>query len=438
MTEQRRVVLDAIEAGLDAIDPLRALEEHAQVEQGCLVVDGRQYRLDAYDRVVVFGAGKASLRVAEGLVVLLGDKISDGLVVVPNESSVSLARVDIMVADHPLPSQRSVMAAEAALRLASGLGPKDLMIACITGGSSSLLCAPPHGVSLEDKRALHQRLLSNGATIREINTVRKQVSRVKGGRLAAASSAGSILNLTVSDVAGDQLDLITDPTVANTTTARDAVEILHNLGLWENVAPSIRTHLLRNMDSESPSLDHLDVHTVTIATGNSARASMEAAVARHGVQPVWLGSSIEGAGHELGLFFGELAATSAREGTPFSRRSALLACGGEATANVDEYAQSFGMGGPCQELIIGAAERLRPEDRVALIAIDTDGADGSSQHAGAVVDGLTAERARGAGLSLARHLHEHRSSAFARELGDAVVTGPTGTNVNDMLAIVIM
>jgi glycerate 2-kinase len=438
MSAPRRVVLDAIEAGLDAIDPFMALQEHAHVENGCLTVDGREYLLDGYDRVVVLGAGKASLRVAEGLEVLLGERISDGLIVVPHESSVSLARVGIMVADHPLPSQKSVAAAEAALRLASGLGPKDLMIACITGGSSALLCAPPAGVTLEEKRDLHHRLLASGATIREINTVRKQVSRVKGGRLAAARSAGSILNLTVSDVAGDHLDLITDPTVPDTTTARNAVEILHNLELWDGIAPSIRTHLVKSANSDSVVLDHLDIHTVTIAAGNSARAAMEAAVARHGVEPIWLGTSLEGGGHELGKFFGELAATSAKQGTPFPRRSALLACGGEATAHIDEFASSFGLGGPCQELAIAAAQRLRPDDHVALVAIDTDGADGSSRHAGALVDGMTSERAASAGLGMARALSEHRSSAFARELGDAVITGPTGTNVNDMLAIVIL
>jgi glycerate-2-kinase len=438
MTQQRRVVLDAIEAGLDAIDPFVAVQEHVRVEDGRLQADGREYRLEGYERIVVLGAGKASLRIAEGLEVLLGERISGGLVVVPNESSASLARVAVMVADHPLPSPRSVHAAEAALRMASGLGPKDLMIVAITGGSSALLSAPPDGVSLEDKRHLHHRLLASGATIREINTVRKQVSRVKGGRLAAASSAGSILNLTVSDVAGDQLDLITDPTVANSTSASDAIVILHDLGLWEGLAPSIHAHLTRSARSEPVMLDHLDIHTVTVATGSSARSAMEAAVSRHGIHPIWLGTSIEGTGHDLGLFFGELAAASAREGKPFSRRSALLACGGEATAQVDELASSFRMGGPCQELAIGAAERLQPVDHVAVIAIDTDGADGSSNHAGAIVDGLTAARARGAGLSLSRLLLEHRSSAFAHELGDAIVTGPTGTNVNDMIAIVIM
>src|ERR1700682_2465740 len=297
MSAPRRVVLDAIEAGLDAIDPFMALQEHAHVENGCLTVDGREYLLDGYDRVVVLGAGKASLRVAEGLEVLLGERISDGLSVVPHESSVSLARVGIMVADHPLPSQKSVEAAEAALRLASGLGPKDLMIACITGGSSALLCAPPAGVTLEEKRDLHHRLLASGATIREINTVRKQVSRVKGGRLAAASSAGSTLTLTVSDVAGDHLDLITAPTVPDTTTARNAVEILHNLELWDGIPRSIRTHLVQSANSDSVVLDHLDIHTVTIAAGNSARAAMEAAVARHGVEPIWLGTSPRGGGH---------------------------------------------------------------------------------------------------------------------------------------------
>lgn len=435
--ELREIALDAIETGLTAIDPLAALQAQARVDENILRIADRQYVLDSYDRVVVLGAGKASIRVAEGIELLLGDRISEGLVVTPMENPTHLRRIRTMTADHPLPTERSLLAAEAALKIASEIGPRDLMIACITGGSSALLCAPPPGVTLEEKRALNQRLLASGAAIREINTVRKQVSCVKGGRLAAASHAAAILNVTVSDVAGDHLDLVTDPTVPNSTSPQDAIDILQDLKLWNRVAPAIRQHLREIATHSVPTLADRDIFSVTVVNGKSARQAMQAVAARHGFQPIWLGTTIEGIGHEVGVVLGDISGTSHREGTPFSRRSLLLACGGEASVNIGDDEALFGLGGPCQELALGAAERLRADDAVALVAIDTDGSDGSSRYAGAVVDGLTEKRARSAGLSLSRAWREHRSSDFLQTLGDGLRTGLTGTNVNDMLAVVI-
>jgi glycerate-2-kinase len=238
-------------------------------------------------------------------------------------------------------------------------------------------------------------------------------------------------------VAGDHLDLVTDPTVPNSTTAHDAIDVLQELKLWNRVAPAIREHLLKIAELPVPTLADRDIFTVTIVNGKSARQAMQAVAVRHGLEPVWLGTTIEGIGHEVGVVLGDMSRTSYREGTPFSRRSLLLACGGEASVNVGDDEALFGLGGPCQELALGAAERLGPDDAVALVAIDTDGSDGSSRYAGALVDGLTEGRARGAGLSLTRASREHRSSDLLQELDDGLRTGLTGTNVNDMLAVVI-
>ena len=421
-------------AGLEAVDVGRATAAAVALDGEELRVDGVPYALDAGGRVLIVGAGKASLAIAQTLESILGERIDGGAIAVRSGEEEELARVEVLSADHPLPSDHSVAAGTRLLEVASDAGERDVVIACFTGGSSSLASVPPAGVGPEEKRMLHELLLSSGIGIVEINTVRKHVSAIKGGRLAAAAAPARLVNLSVSDVAGDPLDAITDPSVRDSSSAADAVATLRRHGLWDRTPDPVRTHLSSGA-AESPALDGAEIQTVLLATGATACDAMALEAAGFGLAPVVISTTLEGEARELGRTLANLARSSAERGTPFTPGTVLLGCGGESTVTLAREG-SFGDGGPNQEAALAAAIELAGAP-VAAVFLDTDGSDGGTAHAGAIVDGASAARAAEAGIDLRAALVEHRSSDPFTQLGDAIVTGPTGTNVNDLFAIVV-
>lgn len=430
----RAAALRVALAGLEAADAARATANVVSFDGERLVVDGVEYPLAEDGKVIVVGAGKASLAIVETLEQILGARLDHGAVAVRAGEERPLGRIEVLTADHPLPTDRSVVAAGRLLELAAGAGERDIVIACFTGGSSSLACAPPPGVSGEDKRALHELLLSSGMGIVEVNTVRKHVSAIKGGRLAAATHPARLVNLSVSDVAGDHLDAITDPSVPDSSRAEDAVATLNRYGLWDRIPDSVRDHLATEA-AHSPELDESRIQSLLLATGATACDAMALEATALGLTPVTLSTTLEGEAREVGRLLANLARSSATGGSPFRPGTVLLGCGGESTVTLAREG-SFGDGGPNQEAAIAAALELDGAP-VAAVFLDTDGADGGTSHAGAVVDGLTASQAREAGVDLREALAGHRSREAFEALGDALVTGPTGTNVNDLFAIVV-
>lgn len=434
--ELRAAALGVAAAGLAACDPEQATRRVVRLEGERLVVDGVDYELAPDSRIVVLGAGKASLPIARALEGILGDRLTAGIVLVPGRrAAAALERIEVVSADHPLPTRRSAAAARKVLALAEREGPHDLVLACFTGGSSSLMSLPPEGVTLAEKRALHRVLLSAGMPITEVNAVRKHVSRLKGGRLAAAVAPARIVNLTVSDVAGNHIDAITDPTVQDTSTPADAIAILRAHGLWSVVAPSVRRHL--ELDAAaSPRLDGMEIQTVLLATGMTACDAMILEASTRGFPPVVVSHSLEGESREVGGLLLNLARQSYELGSPFAAPSMLVGCGGESTVSLAPRGR-FGQGGPNQEAALAAALQLRPEHRIAAVFLDSDGSDGGTEVAGGLVDGQTALAACDRGVDLRGALIDHRSTEALRALGDAVVTGATGTNVNDLFAVAI-
>jgi hydroxypyruvate reductase/glycerate 2-kinase len=422
----REAVLDVAQVGLAAGDPTDAVERRVSLRGRTLVVDERRYALDGAG-VVVVGAGKASLRLAQALEARVGACIDDGLVVVPEGGSGHLEHVACCEASHPLPDEHSAAAAEALLRLVREAGDR-LVITCFTGGSSSLACAPPPGVSLDEKRELHRLLLRSGASIVEINAVRKHVSALKGGRLAALAAPSPVIALTVSDVAGDPLDAISDPSVQDTTTRHQAVAVLKRYGLWQRVAPSIREHL-DEQGCESPVLDRSLLQSALLVTGKHVCDAMEQRARELGFQSTALPDA-EGESSMLGPALVSRIRTSGDDSGP----RMLVGCGGEATVTLGDEAV-FAAGGPNQEAALAAALTLGDGDSVAAVFLDTDGRDGGSSSAGALIDGRTAGRAREAGVDLAAALAAHRSGEAFGALGDAVALGATGINVNDLFVI---
>jgi glycerate 2-kinase len=437
-TDLRQVALEVVAAGLRAADPGRAVDGMVEVDGQYLRVGGRSFDLDAARSVVVLGAGKASLPIAAALERKLGDRLTGGLIVRRSGAPGLLSRVEILDADHPIPSEASLVAGQRLIERAAACGPQDLLITAFTGGSSALACLPPDGVPFEAKQALHSLLLDSGASIAEINTVRKHVSALKGGRLAVRAGGACILNLTLSDVVGDAVDLLCDVVVQDTTDVVGAIAVLQHYGLWDEVAPQVRRHL-EGPDADSPSLDDLDITTCVLVNGSTVVEQMADRVRAVGWTPVVLGSSLAGDAASLGGLLGALASESSVRGRPFEAGSVLVAAGGEATVSVHRGAGTIvGHGGPNQEVALAFARTVAETSaRVAAVFVDSDGSDGGTDAAGGCVDNTTCQRASDLAVDLDIALSQHDSMAALEQIGDLVMTGPTGTNISDLVVVAI-
>jgi glycerate-2-kinase len=358
--------------------------------------------------------------------------------VVPRNPAATPKRVTTMEADHPLPTSASLSAGRALIAMAETLGPRDLAICTFTGGSSALASVPAPGVSIAEKRDLHRLLLASGMSIVEINTVRKHVSAIKGGRLARAIHPAAIVNLTVSDVVGDPLDCITDLTVPDRSTAADAVLVLEEYGLMDTVPATVREHLRASPEAESPDLGDMDITSEIVARGADGSDAVVASARSRGLASVRLGALLEGDAATVGGVLATLARESQVHGAPWPRGAVLVGCGGECTVRLDSHEEShFGRGGPNLEAAVSAALALRQAHGVVALFLDTDGADGGTAVAGGLVDWSTEERSRALGVSLRSSLIAHTTMSALEAVGDAVVTGLTQTNANDLVLLVV-
>jgi len=430
----RAVALDVLSAGLRAADPGRALREIATRDGDVLRLGSTSYHLSDYDQVIVVGAGKASLPIAEVLSELLGEKLGGGIVVVRHGAAHAVPGLHIVEASHPVPDETSEHAGRLLLDLMASTGPNDLIIGCFTGGSSALVSVPPSGMSFSDKQQLHRLLLASGATINDINAVRKHVSAIKGGRLLAASPATAIVNLTVSDVVGNQADLITDPTAVDSTDPDIAIKVLHDFDLWNTMPQSVREHLTQAA-AHSPKL--LDKHVTTHVLVDGARScdAMSQKAQSLGWNPVNFGVRVEGEASTVGGLLATLAAEAHASGNPFQTPCVIFSAGGEMTVTLNQAL--LGAGGPNQEAALAFAHRLPEATPAAAVFMDSDGSDGGTIHAGGIADNSTAARARQLGLDLKTSLLGHSSTNALAALDDTLTTGPTGTNISDMWVVAV-
>lgn len=382
-------------------------------------------------RTVVVGAGKASARMAAGVDRAWPGDV-EGLVVTRYGYAMPAGRIEIAEAAHPVPDAAGERAARRVLALAEGLGEDDLMIALISGGGSSLLAVPADGLTLEDKRSVTAALLRSGATIEQINTVRKHLSAVKGGRLAAAAYPARTVGLLVSDVPGDDpATIASGPTAGEASTPADALAVLDRYDVA--VPAKVRAHLLRSPGCPAPTDVRLSRTENTVVA--APQRSLEAAAAtarRHGVTPVILGDAIEGEAREVATVMAGIARQVRRHRQPAPPPCVLLS-GGETTVTV----RGRGTGGRNVEFLLALAVALRGEPGVSALACDTDGVDGAAEVAGAYAGPDTLERARALGLSPRTMLDDNDAHRFFAALGDQIVTGPTLTNVNDFRAVLV-
>ena len=434
--ELRAAVLDLAEVALAALSPSAGLRRSVTLDGKVLLAGGRSYDLSAVDRLVLLGAGKASAELATAVEQLLGPRLDGGVLVVPHAAEKPVNRLTVLPGEHPVPGPASVAGARALLGQAGRLGERDLAICVFTGGSSALASLPPPGITPSDKARLHRLLLSSGMSVVEINTVRKHVSLIKGGRLARAIAPARILNLTVSDVVGDPLDCITDPTVQDTSTVADALSVLSEWELLDRVPESVRDYLVTCAETTSPDLRDADIHTILLARGQDGSDAVLKAAQARGFSGVRLGGSLEGEAATAGRVLATLARESRATGSPWPRGTVVVACGGECTVSLGPDADElFGRGGPSQEAAVGAALALDGAPGIVALFADTDGSDGGTAIAGGLVDSSTAGRAREQRLSLRKGLVDHATTALLEACGDAVLTGATQTNANDLIII---
>ena len=383
-------------------------------------------------RLVVIGAGKASAAMARAVEDAWRGPLG-GLVVTRYGYAVPCQRIEIVEAAHPVPDDAGVAAAERILETVRGLAADDLVLCLISGGGSSLLTLPPPGATLADKQALNRALLASGASIGEMNCVRRHVSAIKGGRLAAACHPARVLTLLISDVPGDRPgDIASGPTVADPTTCADALDIVRRYGI---AIPQPLRRLLESGEGESvkPGDPRLARAETRIVAAPQLALEAAAAVARaDGVAVHILGDSIEGEAKDVGKVLGAIALQVAERRQPFAPPCVLLS-GGETTVTV----RGGGRGGRNVEFLLALAIALDGAPGIHALAGDTDGVDGQEEIAGAVLMPDTLSRAWAQGLRPRERLDDNDGHGFFEALGDSVVTGPTLTNVNDFRAIVI-
>jgi glycerate 2-kinase len=388
-------------------------------------------------RTIVVGAGKAAAAMARAVEDHWQGDLS-GLVVTRYGHGVPCRRITVVEASHPVPDVAGEQAARRIIESVRGLGADDLVLCLMSGGASALLALPAPGLTLEDKRAVTRALLRSGATIGEINCVRKHLSAVKGGRLAAAAAPASVLTLAISDVPGDDPHVIgSGPTVADPTTFAEARAILAKYAI--EPPPAVAQRLAQSDDeTPKPGDPRLErARYILVATPGAALQAAAAAARAAGVTPVILSDRIEGEAREVAKVHAAIALSAARGeltvGDAPVPRPLVLLSGGEATVTV----RGKGRGGPNAEFVLALALALGQEKRVYVIACDTDGIDGTEDNAGAVAGPATIARAESLGLDLKAHLADNDAYGAFKCLEDLVVTGPTLTNVNDFRAILV-
>lgn len=382
-------------------------------------------------RTVIIGAGKASGAMAKALEDAWDGPL-DGIVVTRYGYRLPTERLEVVEAAHPVPDAAGREAAQRIFKAVQGLTEDDLVLALISGGGSALLAAPAEGISLEDKQVVNKALLASGATISEMNTVRKHLSAIKGGRLARAAYPAKVVALMISDVPGDDASIIASgPTVPDPSTNADAIAIVEKYGI--DLPLSVR-QVLETIEETPKAGDKCfdKVENVMIAT---PQASLEAAadVARAaGVTPVILGDSIEGESRDVGLVHVGIARQCAMRGQPMEPPCVLIS-GGETTITL----KGKGKGGPNTEFLLAMAIALDGMENIYALAGDTDGVDGSEDNAGALIYPHTLQRAEAAGINAKAMLANNDPYTFFKGIGDLLETGPTMTNVNDLRLVYI-
>lgn len=448
--ELRDRMLAVLQAALDAADPYVALRNTVQTDLHAnggmtLYVNESEYALDAFEHIYVVGAGKAGAPMAQAIGEALGDRITDGLVVVKTghshlPSNTRPANIAIREAAHPVPDAAGLEAGRAILEIANRAQENDLVIALLSGGGSALLVAPAEGITLDDLQAMTDALLASGATINEVNCLRKHCSAVKGGQLARAAHPATVITLALSDVIGSPLDVIASgPCVPDASTWEDAWTIVRRYGLQNKLPQSILDRLQAGQDGKIPDTPKPDdpifakTRSHVVADNRIAALSALRRAKNLGYNALLLTTYLEGEAAHVGKVAAGLGKEIRAHGTPI-RAPACLILGGETTVTLG---QDPGQGGRNQELALAAALALQEWPNITVISLATDGTDGPTDSAGGVADWQTVARGRDQGLDAEAHLRAHNAYPYLHATHDLLISGPTQTNVNDLVFVFV-
>ncbi len=429
---------------LSAVDPVNLLKEKVQIEKNRLRIRTNEssdlsFDLNVFDKIFVVGTGKASNSMAQAIEEIFGDRITKGVVTTKYGHLLPLKKTEIIEAGHPIPDQKGYEGAKKIQALLKKSGPKDLVIFLLSGGGSALLPFPADEIQLKEKQEVTQLLLDCGADIQEINTIRKHISRMKGGWLSKWAYPSTVVGFILSDVVGDQLDVIgSGPTVPDPSTFEEAWEILKKYDLLNEISPTIQKHLRLGREGrveETPKPGDAvfeRVHNNLVGSNILALLSAKKEAASLGLNTLILSSLIVGETREAARFHTAIAKEVISSGNPI-RRPACILSGGETTVTI----KGNGLGGRNQEFALAGALEISGIERVVLLSGGTDGTDGPTDAAGALADYTTVHRAKSMGLNPKAHLENNDAYPFFQKLGDLLITGPTHTNVMDVRIILV-
>ncbi len=435
----RKDAVSIFAAGVDAVKGDKAVFRHCRMAGSVFHACDLSFDLNRFDRVFVAGAGKASAPMAHAVEKLLGERISEGVISVKHGHGMPLEKIRTIEAGHPVFDAASVGAAEEILSTLTSAGPDDLVIFLLSGGGSALLAMPAPPVTLAEKQAAIKELLTCGADIHAINTIRKHISAVKGGRLARAAHPAALLTLIISDVVGDSLDIIgSGPTVPDSGTYADCMQIIRHHELSGKLPQSILSMLEKGAAGNLPETPRPDdpafseSYARIIAANGTALKAARAKAAALGYHATVLSSMIEGDTRAAAHFLSAIAKEIKKSGNPVPPPACILS-GGETTVMV----KGSGKGGRSQEFALAAAFEIEGMEKTVVLCGGTDGTDGPTDAAGGLVDGHTIGRAAARGLDAASYLENNDAYHLLEKTGDLLITGPTGTNVMDLRVFLV-
>ncbi len=435
----RRNAVEIFQAGLVAVAPGAAIRKYVQRRDEKLLVDGREYDLSDYSQIFVIGAGKAGASMAAAVEEILGKRITRGIISVKYGHLEDLAIVKIQEAGHPVPDENGLRGAQVMYDLAASADEKTLVLCLISGGGSALLPLPVPDVTLEDKQETTRILLSCGATIHEINAIRKHLSAIKGGGLARAVYPATIVTLILSDVVGDDLDSIASgPCVPDSMTFADCQALFAKYSIESEIPAGVRNYIARGVAGEAPETpkagDKIFSRTQNVIVGNNFNALIRAKEKAEelGYNTLLLSSRIEGETRDVAANHMAIAAEIELHGLPLAKPACVLS-GGETTVTL----KGSGKGGRNQEFVLAAAMQMKGISHSVVLSAGTDGSDGPTDAAGALADSTTLNRAKERELDPARYLEHNDSYHFFEELNDLYKTGPTNTNVMDIRIVLV-
>ncbi len=437
----REYVNLALHEALRAADPVSIMKQKIKYNGTSLLIDSIKLDLANYGRILVIGGGKASAGMASGLEAIIGKTITDGVVNIPDslQHIPVLKFIDFHKSTHPVPSAKGVRGVQKMLEMVGRPSSSDLIICLISGGGSALMPMAQTPVRLTDEIDVTNLLLRSGAEIDEINTVRKHISAMKGGRLAQKLYPSTILTLIISDVVGDKLDAIASgPTVPDTTTYEDAKGVLVKYNLWNQVSASVRTLInsgLEDRSIETPKPgSRIFANVFNLLLGNNKKSCLAAAssLKKSGFNTLVLSTRVRGEAREVGKIYAGILSDIRANNLPISPPAAIV-LGGETTVTMSGH----GKGGRNQELVLSTALEIRGIKEIVVASMGTDGIDGPTDAAGAIADDQSVQRAQKLGVNPSNSLRTHNSYHFFKKLDDLIITGPTGTNVNDITILAV-